>query len=214
MNTGKCREEWEKAYNNASFYQSRQSTIAYWNEVAGKGGAGLAGTEHLKLLEKLLNNCGVLDGTKTMLDVGCGTGDYELYYSRFFKTITANDNAEIMIEKCKNNCDMNGLDNVEFCVADYKSLDESKKYDVVFACLNPSTYCPEGLEKLLELSSGIVVYLSMNTSLEGCDREPVYRGTNSVVFAEEYLKERGIEYLKEAFIYADKIPFAYLIVKK
>ena len=62
---------------------------------------------------------------------------------------------------------------------------------------------------------------SDSTVLDGAEKEPIYRGTNSVRFAENYLQEQGITYRKIPYAHtltkADgsiyEIPFAYLIVE-
>jgi hypothetical protein len=62
----------------------------------------------------------------------------------------------------------------------------------------------------------------MDTPIEGSDAEPVYCGCNSVRFAEQYLRERGIYYRKLPYTYeyimndgtVREIPFAYLVIIK
>ena len=93
-------------------------------------------------------------------------------------------------------------------------------YDCVLACLNPSTYHPDALDKMLAAAAGIVIYFSMDSDIENADSEPVYCGCNSVRYAEEYLKEKGIRYRKIPYTYhlvtenreERKINFAYLVI--
>ncbi len=54
--------------------------------------------------------------------------------------------------------------------------DFAEKYDCVIACLNPSTYQPDALDIMLSVSSGPVIYFSMDTPTDQSDMEPVYHG--------------------------------------
>lgn len=215
------REKWQAAYEEAEFYHSKQNTVSYWDRVAGTGESGLAGNEHiLKLLGILLKER-ILSADSEVIDIGCGCGDYTLEFAKHCRYVTANDSSPEMLATCKKKAEKAMITNLIFEKKDYREYDSLKKYDLVIAALNPSTYSSEGFEQLMKLSKWYVVYMSMDIPLEGAKDEPVYRGCNSVRFAEEYLKEASIAYEKVPYVYRMKtkdgtvreIPFAYLICR-
>ena len=137
------RELWDEAYNKASFFKSDKNSKEYWDKAAESDGGGLAGEGHISLIKNYLLDEGLIDSRSTVLDVGCGGGDY-------------------------------------------------------------------------------VVYFTMDTPLENAGSEPVYRGSNSVRFAQKYLEENNIEYRRIPYEYdynmgngeVRKIDFAYLVITK
>lgn len=224
----KWHEKWRLACNQASFYHSGQNESDYWDQVAKEGSAGLNGEEHIQLLLKALKNRGILPGWEkrdkrkvTVLDVGCGQGDYTYPLALEGCLITALDYSEEMLSCCKNKMRDCLLRRVTFEKSDITTYETTDQYDVVLACLTPVTYQPEVFEKLLGLTKGVFVYFSMDTDLAAGGGEPIYRGSNSVRYPEEYLREEGISYEKIPYEYKAKtaegkvvsIPFAYLIIE-
>lgn len=219
MNT--WREKWQQAYEAAGFYTSGNNTREYWNSIAGAG-SGLAGSEHISLLIDHLRKEDLLDHNTTITDIGCGSGDYVTALAELCHSITALDYATSMLEACRERCRNSSIDNVSFVLADFESTDISQTSDLVISCLNPVTYNPDAMDKMLSLADKAVIYFSMDTDIENAGTEAVYRGCNSVRFAEEYLKETGKSYIKIPYIYDHrmengeirKIPFAYLLIRK
>ncbi|MCR5345086.1 MAG: methyltransferase domain-containing protein [Lachnospiraceae bacterium] len=215
------REKWQEAFNEASFYKSEKNTSKYWNEVAKSGDSGLGGTDHIEILIDYLFKNQLIEPADSILDVGCGTGDYALLFAKKCRRITTLDYAKSMIDVCKKRIDEAGLTNVSYIADDIESFNSDEKYDCVLACLNPITYQPKILDKLMDTAKKCVVYFSMDTSLENADKEPIYRGCNSVKYAEEYLKESGIKFDKIPYIYNYPLPdggskeihFAYIIIR-
>ena len=180
-----------------------------------------------------------------MLDVGCGSGDYVAAFAKVYDRVTALDYSVKMLDACRTRCEKEDLTNVKYVAGDFERgyspdaehaecvvagselvggaflpvLEDT--YDCVLACLNPSTYHPAAFDKLLSITSKVLVYFSMDTDLNNADAEPVYCGCNSVRFAEEYLKEIGVRYTKIPYVYelemedrdAVKINFAYLVIE-
>lgn len=212
-------DRWLAAYEKASFYRSEKNTIKYWNEVANSDSSGLLGTEHIEMLDTFLFRNNYLDENCTVLDIGCGLGDYALHFAPKCKWVTAMDYSGNMIEQCRLRSEERNIANMSYLLEDIKEYKKDVTYDGVLACLNPSTYSPDVFEKLLKLADKFVVYFSMDVSIEEAP-EPIYHGTNSVRYPEEYLKELGIPYTKIPYEYIMKqpdnscrhIPFAYLIV--
>lgn len=228
MKTLSWEEKWQQAYENAGFYKSEKNTIEYWNEVARSGSSGLDGTDHIDMLIDYLRSNSLLDENSIVMDVGCGCGDYAIAFARYCKAVYALDNAVGMVEFCRDRINKEGITNVNPVHSDILESDHSVqdiftpenvsidiglcKPNLVLATLVPATYCPDGFGKLLELTDQTVVYFTMDLPIDGSENEPIYRGTNSVVFAENYLREKGISYQKIPFVYDQKIPFAFLVV--
>ncbi len=222
MNGGiSWREKWTNAYEDARFYQSERNAPDYWDSVAQLDGGGLSGGEHIRILKDHLLENGLAGEKSTFLDVGCGGGDYVVSFAKICRHITAVDYSEKMLELCKERCRMQGLDNVSYVCADFALYGFHEKYDIVTGCLNPALYRPDALDKMIALAEKTVIYFSMDSSLDTADNEPVYRGCNSVKYAEEYLKEQGIPFDKIPYVYdyrmeneeIRKIAFAYLVIR-
>ena len=216
------RELWQEAHDKASFYKSEQNTVEYWNQVASSESSGLSGTVHIDLLMQYLTENKLIDSNSTLLDVGCGTGDYAIKFAEICDSVTVMDYSAEMIETCKMNMVQSGLSNVSYMVEDITSFEIENSFDIVLACLNPATYQPCVLDKLIGLARKNVIYFSMDTPIESVNTEPVYCGCNSVRYAEKYLDEIGISYHKIPYTYhyvmsdesVREISFAYLVITK
>jgi SAM-dependent methyltransferase len=195
------RQKWQTAYEKAAFYSSDTNTREYWDKIAACDGGSLSGTAHIELIKDYLINSKLIKGQSSVLDIGCGCGDHVRSFAGICAHVTALDYSESMLDVCKDKCNKAGLNNISYIHADFMEYDFAEKYDCVIACLNPSTYQPDALDKILSVSSGPVIYFSMDTPTDQSDMEPVYHGCNSVRFAEEYMKEKGI--------YCRKIPYTY-----
>lgn len=215
------REKWQSAYENAAFYASVQNSSEYWDKVSEYEGAGLSGAEHVDLLINYLLDNGLIDKNTKVLDIGCGDGDYVLALADKVKSITALDYSSGMINACRKRCKAQSMYNVDYICDDFSEHIFEEIYDLTLAILNPAIYCPSGFEKMLSLTKGHAVYMTMDMKIDAFKNEPVYNGTNSIEYAEEYLREAGIEYEKLPYVYHVKmqdgnerrIPFAFLICK-
>ena len=212
-------KRWMSAYERASFYKSEKNKASYWDDVADSKSDGLSGTTHIEMLEDYLINNNYLDEESTILDVGCGLGDYAIRFAGKCSQMVAMDYSAGMIAECKKRCEEGKVSNITFLQEDIEKYDCDSIYEGVFACLNPATYSPKIFSKLLRMAGRFIVYFSMDTPIEDIN-EPIYQGTNSVRYPEEYLKERGINYTKLAYDHVLKqangadihIPFAYLVI--
>ncbi len=216
------RNRWEIAYKSAAFYRSEKNANDFWDNMAQENGGGLSGEGHIDLIMTQLHDSGLLNEQSTVLDIGCGGGDYVVRAAEICRHVTALDYSEKMIAACRRRCEKKAITNVSYETVDFMEMKTEGKYDCVLACLNPSTYHPDALDIMLSMTTGTVVYFSMDSSLENADAEPIYCGCNSVRYAEEYLKEMGIRYQKIPYTYhlvpenkeERKIDFAYLVINK
>lgn len=211
--------KWDEAYKQASFFRSDKNSKEYWDTVADSGSSGLDGLGHIEILEEYLIRNNYIDENTTLLDAGCGLGDYTLRFAKICKSVTAMDYSANMLNQCEDRCLKEGLNNVFYLQEDIRNSSPDKSYDGVLACLNPSTYSPLVFDRLLKTARKFVVYFSMDNSI-GDDAEPVYKGSNSVKYPSYYLEELGMNYKKISYTYFIRkddgskvsIPFAYLIV--
>ncbi len=216
------RQKWQLAYEKAGFYKSDTNSREYWDKTAESDGGSLSGRKHIECIKDYLLTHKLIGGQSTVLDIGCGCGEYVREFAEICAHITALDYSEKMLSVCKERCLAAGLENVSYILADFMEYELTEKYDLIMACLNPATYQPDALDKMLSLSAGSVIYFSMDTPIDGSEKEPVYCGCNSVRYAEEYLKEKGIYYRKIPYTYEyimndgkiRNIDFAYLVMIK
>lgn len=219
------REQWQRAFEKASFYKSAQNTVEYWDKVAESGDSGITGDEKLTVLmdflQKKLTKEGLNPKKLSVLDIGCGTGDYEIAFSPVFARITALDSSEKMLLTCKNRLEDKKVDNVSFICSDFFTFESSNKYDIVTAFLSPATYNPDAFDRMISLTTNSIIYFSMDTPIDPEMKEPVYCGTNTIRYPYEYLKSLGYEPEILPYVYKFKkadgktvdIPFAYLFCK-
>ena len=70
---------------------------------------------------------------KTILDAGCGSGQYVVEFAKQGKLVTGLDFAESMLKIAKKSIKDENLSGVDFLQADFVEHDFSKKYDAVCA---------------------------------------------------------------------------------
>jgi 2-polyprenyl-3-methyl-5-hydroxy-6-metoxy-1,4-benzoquinol methylase len=73
------------------------------------------------------------DKIKTILDAGCGSGQYVVEFAKQGKLVTGLDFAESMLKIAKKSIKDENLPGVDFMQADFVEHDFSKKYDAVCA---------------------------------------------------------------------------------
>ena len=124
------------------------------------------GKKHIESLKDYLIAHKMIGVQSTLLDIGCGCGEYVRVFAGICAHVTALDYSERMLSVCKERCFEDGADNVSYILADFMEHDFTDKYDCILACLNPATYHPDALDKMLSLSGGTVVYFSMDTPID------------------------------------------------
>lgn len=112
---------------------SKEQSAQMWGKVSSIYNfmAGLEKEFTLKQVETL-----ILDSNDTVLDIGCGIGRLTLPVAKRVKKVTALDISDKMLDLCKKNTQEAGLDNVDFKIVDWNSVEIGKdieKHDVAFA---------------------------------------------------------------------------------
>lgn len=221
------RERWQQAYEQASFYHSEKNSSAFWDAQAKSiskenhgstaketdRGMGL-GEQRVKLLTDILSLLSEGKECKSVIDIGCGTGAYIPALAEKFEKVTALDSSEEMLKICRKRAEEAGCRNISFAATDYRDIGTEDKFDVVVACLNPATYCPDGFDRLLSIANRYVVYMSTDQSLEEVAEESVYHGTNLVEYPYRYLEELGYQPVRIPFFCEVKNAAGEPVLKK
>lgn len=84
-----------------------------------------------RLILKILNKYIKEKKNATLLDVGCGTGDYSIKLAKLGFYVTAFDFSEYAIKKAVSNCKELGIENVNFQLDDITKFNTNKKFDVI-----------------------------------------------------------------------------------
>lgn len=98
-----------------------------------------------------------LDDSKTVLDVGCGTGTYSLPIAGRVRSVTGLDISPRMIEYANRKVSSMNLDNARYVVHDWhtdgsEGLDDG--YDVVIAHMTPAISSYDSFMKMYDLVRG------------------------------------------------------------
>ena len=104
--------------DNANIYDNQMESFRdYENEV--------------KIFIKKLD---VLEPKKlTAIDIGCGTGAFSIYASKYLKKIYAVDVSKEMLKIAKAKAKVAEIKNIEFCNSGFLQFQPDKKVDVVFS---------------------------------------------------------------------------------
>ncbi|MDR1404844.1 MAG: methyltransferase domain-containing protein [Candidatus Methanoplasma sp.] len=165
--------EWEAERNKHPFVAERldDSAVAKcWDDSAetysGSEYAGIREEIALDLLES-----GILGTDRTMMDIGCGTGLYEILLHSRLKSIFCIDGSEKMIGRLRTECINRDIRNVSSEPCMWEKFDTADKYDIVFSSLCPPLNNPESLLRMESYSSGLCIYVSSANPVPGVSAE-------------------------------------------
>lgn len=94
---------------------------------------------------------------KSILDVGCGTGNHALLLAEKGYSVVGIDLSEVMINQAKRKAERRGLP-VEFFVQDMRKFSLGKKFDAVLCLFGTFGYCSND-GKILAIFNGIKDHL-------------------------------------------------------
>ena len=112
-----------------------------------------------------LTERGVLTPESAVADIGCGPGRFAAAFGKIARSVTGFDISERMVHYGREIAREAGLNNVDFRVCDFQSLDIEKEglarqFDLVYCSLTPAVHGNNGLEKMMSLSRGYCCYIT------------------------------------------------------
>ncbi|MDR3074973.1 MAG: class I SAM-dependent methyltransferase [Candidatus Methanoplasma sp.] len=171
--TTKICSEWEAERNKHPFIVGRLSDSAIakcWDDSAGTySGDEYAGIRN-DIVSDLLES-GILRKDRTMMDIGCGPGLYEMLLHPYLKSIFCTDGSERMIGRLKAECGIRGIGNVSSETCMWETFDTDERFDIVFSSLCPPLNNPESLLRMERYSSGTCIYISSANPVSGIPNE-------------------------------------------
>jgi len=147
--------------DNSSYSEPRKE---FWDNMA-KGYDDLENcASYIDMVNEIiehLKKSGAVGKDKTVLDVGCGTGNYSIRFSKICKEVKGIDISDKMLDECREKIKKESLNNVKLFHHDWKNFDISKNFfeksfDLVFASMTPLTKDTFLMDKMLQCSRGFM----------------------------------------------------------
>jgi len=106
---------------------------------------------------------GQLSGLDDVCDLYCGTGTISVYISGLVRSVVGVESVAQAVFDARINAEENGLNNVDFIVGNVEDIIfELRKFNKVILDPPRAGLHPKALEKIVEISPEIVVYVSCN----------------------------------------------------
>lgn len=139
-----------------------EKAAAMWNRRAESYTRNSSGKTYQKMQETVLDFLafsGVEIEGATVLDIGCGPGNYTLPLAQKAAHVWALDPAAAMLDIVKARAHEEGLTNITFVNQGWEEVDLVKenwhrKFDLVFASMTPGVNDQETLEKIMAAAKG------------------------------------------------------------
>lgn len=151
-----AREKWtpRKGYRSSS--ESWDEDVGYYVKMP-------IPTRRNSKFVKFVTDSYKFKGNETVLDIGCGAGQYSVALSKMASRVVGIDFSGNMIDAAKTIAAENGADNVEFYKKDWKAMDLSdpllkEGFDVVFAHTTPAIGCADAFEFMLNAAKKACFY--------------------------------------------------------
>lgn len=113
--------------------------------------------QRIRAVAAQLRGRGLLDGSQSVVDVGCGPGLFVLEFAKTARHAAGIDYSGRFVQHAKRLASERGVSNAEFLQRDFLALDIeqeglSRAFDLVFSCLTPAATGDGCLEKLMGMS--------------------------------------------------------------
>lgn len=141
----------------------------------------------------------------TVLDIGCGAGQYSIAMAKMAKRVVALDFSEKMLESARINAERNGVTNVEFVKCNWSELSADDPliqdgFDLVIAHMTPAIGSASDFEKMADTVKEMCFYSLpvrrerelMSKICEALDRNEGVQDDNNIIYAYGLAWHRGL----------------------
>lgn len=163
---------WEEIWERSNQKQKKkvvnyQENINMWNrraETFAKDTDNETNEDRRNKVFQFLEDCGLELAAATVLDLGCGPGNYALPMAQQGAQVTALDPAMSMLDLVKEKASLEGIDNISYSKEPWEEVDLDSlgwrgKFDLVFASMSPGVSDIVTLKKMISASKNLC-YLS------------------------------------------------------
>lgn len=149
---GNWRRSWSDA-NSRLLHNARgvgdEAWRQYWDRRSEYYAGMTRGDERLRnAIVRYLARERILRPGDSVLDVGCGTGQYMLPMAPIAGSVTGLDVSEGMLSRMAGEAAGQGLDNVHPVRSSWEEFEAGEKYDLVFSAFCPGVQGPDALFKM------------------------------------------------------------------
>jgi SAM-dependent methyltransferase len=151
----------------------------------------------------------------SLIDIGCGTGNFSLAFASYVKRVTAVDINPLAIEILKQKCQGLNLENIYPRESDWKDISEKSSFEIVFISYVNGLASGQ-LNKLASLSSRLIIGVlpkygreksfGLENYITATNEKNSSRDTFSKAIS--YLQNRGIPFQAKEFSCDFGQPFA------
>lgn len=161
-------DHWERSWSEAHarlLHNVRKVDEAalrrYWDRRSAYYG-DMTGCDRLlhEAVVRYLRREKVLLPGDSVLDVGCGTGQYAIVMGTVARSVTGLDISAGMLDKMKEGASRQGVDNIRAVCSAWESFETEEKFDLVFSAFCPGVNEPSALFRMEEFSRRDCCYLT------------------------------------------------------
>lgn len=160
--------------------QKKEPTVELWDFRAEEYNISLS-TENSQLNRKekvqALIDKGIINNESTVLDIGCGSGQFAVELGKRTKKVVGLDFSKNMLSYASENAAAAGLKNTEFIHTDWDSFHCNESFNLVMASMSPAINGPDHLYKMIDCSQGFC-YLSAFVERHSSLKEKLYSLTD------------------------------------
>ena len=156
--------------------QKKEPSVEFWDFRAEEYNlSSSAADAQLNRQEKVqtLIDKGIITAESTVLDIGCGSGQFAVELAKKTKKVVGLDFSEKMLDYASANAVAAGLNNTKFIHTNWDGFDCPEPFDLVVASMSPAIAQPEHLYKMMDCSRGFC-YLSSFVERHSNLKEKLY----------------------------------------
>jgi len=160
--------------------QKKEPTVEFWNFRAEEYNLSSSTADaQLNRREKVqsLIDQEIIKAESTILDIGCGSGQFAVELAKKTKKVVGLDFSEKMLSYASANAAAAGLENTDFIHSDWDHFHYPEPFDLVIASMSPAIHKPDHLYKMMEYSRGYC-YLSSFVERHSSLKEKLYSLTD------------------------------------